>query len=160
MDDAHLSFYREVGMGRIAATTIELPGGFTIPKGTSVIVSSHARLDPNVYPEPNRFDGYRFLHLRQKSPEQERYCQLVSSAKDHMGFGFGKHTCPGRFFAAAEVKIALCHILLKYDIMLVDGIPPKPIQHGFNVGANSTAMLKVRRRKEEIPLLRETSLAA
>jgi cytochrome P450 len=48
-------------------------------------------------------------------PEKEMFRHFVSTSPEHMAFGFGKHSCPGRFFAAIEVKIALCHILLKYD---------------------------------------------
>ncbi|KXJ90272.1 hypothetical protein Micbo1qcDRAFT_164807 [Microdochium bolleyi] len=33
-----------------------------------------------------------------------------------MGFSHGSHACPGRFFAANQLKIALSHIALHYDI--------------------------------------------
>lgn len=51
-----------------------------------------------------------------------------------MGFGFGRHSCPGRFFAANEVKIALCHILLKYDFKLAEAERPEHERVGvFNI---------------------------
>ena len=32
-----------------------------------------------------------------------------------MGFGYGEHACPGRFFASNEMKVALSFLLLNYD---------------------------------------------
>lgn len=34
--------------------------------------------------------------------------------------GHGRHACPGRFFASAELKVVLVHILREYDIKLCD----------------------------------------
>lgn len=33
-----------------------------------------------------------------------------------MPFGYGKHACPGRFFAANEIKVIVINLLRKYDI--------------------------------------------
>ncbi|KAJ1325847.1 tenellin biosynthesis cytochrome P450 monooxygenase [Microdochium nivale] len=41
---------------------------------------------------------------------------LVSTSDKFMGFSHGSHACPGRFFAANQLKIALAHIALHYDI--------------------------------------------
>ena len=38
-----------------------------------------------------------------------------------MGFGYGSHACPGRFFATNAVKICLSELLLRYDIALENG---------------------------------------
>lgn len=138
-------------MGRIAEETVQLQDGTTIPKGTSIMVSSHSMWDENEYSEPHRFDGYRFLKLRQR-PGHENDYQLVSAAPNHMGFGYGKHVCPGRFFAANEVKIALCHMLLKYDFKLVEGDLTQVVSLGFNLFTKPTGKIAIRRRKEEIPL--------
>lgn len=40
---------------------------------------------------------------------------LVTTSPDHLALGHGEHACPGRFFAAIEIKILLCHLLLKYE---------------------------------------------
>lgn len=47
--------------------------------------------------------------------------QLVSATAERLAFGFGKHACPGRFFAAQELKTMLAHVLLKYDIEFIGG---------------------------------------
>ncbi|KAF7596082.1 hypothetical protein BBP40_003344 [Aspergillus hancockii] len=139
------------GMARYAADTIELSDGLTIPKGSRLVVSNMGRLDPSEYPDPERFDPYRFLRLRQL-PGQEKYCQFVSSSPNHLGFGYGQHVCPGRFLASNEIKIILCHILLKYDIKLTQGGRPPIQESGFHIFTDPEWKICIRRRKEEIQL--------
>lgn len=58
-----------------------------------------------------------------------------------------------RFFVANEMKIALCHLLLKYDWRFVPGQKPSPpFEIEANVLFNPSAELQVRRRKEEVDL--------
>ncbi|RSL87603.1 hypothetical protein CEP51_002120 [Fusarium floridanum] len=101
-------------MQRLAVKDVQLSDGTFIPKGTASCVSSHALWDPNVYEAPDTWDGHRFLRQR-KVPGKESSSQLVSTSENHLGFGHGKHACPGRFFAANEIKIALAHLLLEYE---------------------------------------------
>lgn len=114
------------------------------------MVACNQMWDSSVYPEGDKFDGYRFLSLRQ-IPGKETSSQLVATSPEHMGFGHGKHACPGRFFAANEMKIALCHMLLKYDFKAVDECPPV-LKRGVSLLANPTGKVAIRRRKEEIAL--------
>jgi cytochrome P450 len=107
--------------------------------------------DSSVYPDAHKFDGYRFLKIREQAG-QEYAAQLVSTSPEHLGFGYGKAACPGRFFAAKELKITLCHILLKYDIKLATGSHPKAFSQGFFYVADPIAKIAVRRRKAEIDL--------
>ncbi|RHZ62804.1 putative cytochrome P450 monooxygenase [Aspergillus thermomutatus] len=136
-------------MRRVAQDDIKLSDGTLIPKGSDILVSSHKMWDPAVYPNPETFDPYRFLRLRE-TPGHETSAQLVSPSPEHLGFGYGKHACPGRFFAANEVKIALCHILLKYDFKLADGCKPTVRKNGIALNSDPLAKLIVRRRQEEI----------
>lgn len=69
-----------------------------------------------------------------------------------MGFGYGKHACPGRFFAAAEIKTALCHMLLKYDLKPREGPAPRVLSQGMHLYPDPMAAILVRRRKEEIDI--------
>jgi len=45
--------------------------------------------------------------------------QFVSVSPNSLGFGYGRHACPGRFFAANEIKLLLIHAMLTYDMGLV-----------------------------------------
>jgi len=68
-------------------------------------------------------------------------------------FGEGLHACPGRFFAINEVKIALCHMLLKYDWRLIDGEDQPFDFHRQGITMTNPGLkVECRRREEEIPL--------
>ncbi|ETS84951.1 hypothetical protein PFICI_02976 [Pestalotiopsis fici W106-1] len=136
---------------RLCTTDIKLTNGWTIRKGEKIIVSSAHMQDSAYYDDPLEFDGYRFMRMRQ-TPGEENYSHLVSTSEKHIGFGHGQHACPGRFFAANEVKIALCHLLLKYDWKLPDGHDPKVIAAGMALISEPNGRLAVRRRVEEIDL--------
>lgn len=115
------------------------------------MVSGDWMWDPTFYENPDTFDAYRFLKLRQ-TPGRETSSHLVSPSPEHLGFGLGKHACPGRFFAANEIKIALCHILLKYDLKLPENSVPRHRKYGLALQADPEAKIMVRRRREEINL--------
>lgn len=100
------SLTKLASMHRVAMTDVTLSNGTTIKKGEKMGISSHTMWSPQVYEDPDKFDGYRFLE-RRKLPGLEMKSQLVSTSTDHLGFSHGKHACPGRFFAANEVKIAM-----------------------------------------------------
>ena len=138
-----------VSMRREATKPITLPDGTLLPKGATIMVSSHQMWDSSVYPDAHEFDGYRFLKMREQGG-QENTAQLVSTTPSHFGFGHGRLACPGRFFAANELKIALCHVLLKYELKPLEGSQPKVVQHGINLMADLSAKIAIRRRKEEI----------
>lgn len=140
-------------MARVAREDVELHDGKVIPKGDTMLVSCDRMWDEDVYPEPLKFDPYRFAKLRRTDdPKSETAAQLVSPSPEHMAFGFGVHACPGRFFVANEIKIALSHILLKYDIKLADGCEPQDRAFGMRLAADPLAKVSIRRRKEEMSL--------
>ncbi|KAF9887787.1 hypothetical protein FE257_009593 [Aspergillus nanangensis] len=138
-------------MRRFAEADISLSDGKIIPKGTFIFVANNQMWDPEVYADPTTFDPYRFLKLRE-TPGHATSAQLVSPSPAHMGFGFGKHACPGRFFAVNEVKIALCHILLKYEFRLTEGCTPTKMKMGVSLNADPFAKIDIRRREEEVEL--------
>ncbi|RYO93432.1 hypothetical protein DL766_000822 [Monosporascus sp. MC13-8B] len=103
--------------------------------------------------EPQKFDPYRFYKLRTTDmPDpigyktREQY-QFVSVTKESMGFGLGRHACPGRFFAANEIKLILARILLEYDIKMPDGIetPYSNISVGVTNGIDPTKKILLRK---------------
>jgi cytochrome P450 len=138
-------------MRRIVGKDFQLSDGTKIPKDTSLLVAGDWMWDSEFYENPLSFDPYRFLKMRQ-TPGRENHAQLVSSSPEHMGFGFGNHACPGRFFASNEIKIFLCHMLLKYDFKLAEGSDPSPQRYGFSWNANPQAKISIRRRREEVVL--------
>ena len=139
-------------MVRKATGDIRLPSGFQIPKGTRLGVSSRGSRDPNVFPNPDTFDPYRFVRLREQ-PGQENVWQLTTTRPEQIAFGHGLHACPGRFLAANEVKIALCHLLMKHDWRLNNSTGSiKPVTHGIMLDSDPTVKAQVRSRQAEIAL--------
>lgn len=139
-------------MRRQALKDIKLPDGTTMPEGAVLMVSCHQMWDESIYKNAMEFDPYRYLRMREETPDNEKAAQLVSTTPNHMGFGHGKLACPGRFFAASEMKILMCHILLKYDIRPSENSTPQILRHGVNLVADPMAKISIRRRKEEIVL--------
>ncbi|TGJ80424.1 hypothetical protein E0Z10_g8342 [Xylaria hypoxylon] len=136
-------------MHRIALEDITLSDGTVIPKGSKCAVRSTKRLDPNVYDNPAEFDGARFMHMRDVSGKANQ-AHLVTTGTESLGFGHGLHACPGRFFAANELKIALAHLLLKYDLKPTKDYAHKVIELGFDLRVDPTTLILIRRREAEI----------
>ncbi|KAG2420428.1 hypothetical protein HFD88_000040 [Aspergillus terreus] len=142
LDPASLAAFQ-----RITTDGMQLPDGTTIPKGTQLVLANLHMHDASVYPDPELFDGYRFLRMRQ-SPSKIQQAPFTAPSADHLGFGLGKHSCPGRFFAATEIKIMLSHILLKYDFRLPNGQSPEIQNHGFVSVRDPRAAILVRKRRD------------
>lgn len=90
-------------------------------------------MDPETFPDPQNFDPLRFYRLREEQQhidedQQARdehntaQNQLVSVTNTNLVFGYGRHACPGRFFAANELKLIIINIIMNYDIRLEEGV--------------------------------------
>ncbi|KAF4776176.1 cytochrome p450 monooxygenase [Colletotrichum scovillei] len=111
-------------MNRRVEEAMTLSDGTYLPKGTLITVATHNTRDPALWgPEPEKFDGHRFLRMREE-PGQENRWQFVSTSPEFLAFGHGTHACPGRFFASNEMKIVLAHLIMNYDWRIVEGKPP------------------------------------
>ncbi|KAF2452602.1 cytochrome P450 [Lineolata rhizophorae] len=109
-----------------------LSNGQVIPAGVTIEVPAYpVSFDPNIFPECDRFDPLRFYKLRQiarganstgtKAAEAAAQNQFVSVNQSSLTFGYGRHACPGRFFAANEIKMILSVALLGYDVKCAEG---------------------------------------
>jgi cytochrome P450 len=95
-----------------AAPTVREVDGYIIPPGTSFIVDSYAlnvrneawRPDNDAY-RPDRFLGGR--------DSDRRYL--------FWRFGFGPRQCMGRHAADMVIRTALAHLVLNYELGLLDG---------------------------------------
>lgn len=118
--------------------------GLTVPEGAYLSINGFSRhsAPESSYANPRIFDGFRFA--REGGEDQ-----LLSTAPttDFHSFGHGKTTwyemqdfrltmsaplsdfnsSPGRFFATAEIKLMLAHLLIYYDLKLDGDTYPKKI---------------------------------
>ncbi len=71
-------------------------GGFLVEAGNTMIISPYAmHFHPDFWPEPERFDPFRFTF------EQERDRPKFA----YIPFGAGRHLCVGKHFAMMEAQI-------------------------------------------------------
>ncbi|KAJ6468013.1 cytochrome P450 [Mycena vitilis] len=141
------SFIREsqrlTGVGAIAmGRRVVAKDGFSFSDGTKVPYGAYMKVtgepvhhDEENYEHANVFDGFRFSRLRESLSGHANddegsgagffNRQMVSTGVDHLVFGHGRHACPGRFFAATELKAMLAHMLINYDVKAeVEGLRP------------------------------------
>ncbi|KAK1589821.1 cytochrome P450 [Colletotrichum navitas] len=123
---------------------MSLKDGTVLPVGTRIAVAGDGNRDPAVYDRPDEWDAYRFYKMRQTG-DREDMAQLACATVEHAGFGVGKHSCPGRFYAADVMKIVLCHLLMKYDWKTLEGGPETVIM-GWTQMIHPEAKILVRRR--------------
>ncbi|OIW23840.1 cytochrome P450 [Coniochaeta ligniaria NRRL 30616] len=123
--NAMVSFRRKV------LKPITLSSGQVIPAGVMLEVPHYAiSHDEETFPEPEKFDGLRFYRMREQSQtfnkpsaggkatsvEAAAHNLFASVSQNSPTFGYGRHACPGRFFAANEIKMIVSRALLTYDI--------------------------------------------
>ncbi|KAK2036539.1 cytochrome P450 [Colletotrichum somersetense] len=138
-------------MCREVLSEYQLSDGTLLPKGALIGISTNGLWDEENWENAGQFDGYRFLRMREKFGG-ENHWQLATPTKEHLAFGYGKHACPGRLFATQELKIILCHLLLKYDLKMASGEKARVQQSGILLNADGNAKIVIRRRLEQYDL--------
>jgi cytochrome P450 len=140
---------------------ITTPDGLYLPYGSDVTIPTYGiHHDANNYTDPAKFDAFRFVKQRDmigaaaaeecggegdSSHIKKANLGMVNTSAEYQSFGHGRSACPGRFFAAIELKLLLAYMVLNYDIELLKDRP-----EGKWIGLTSLppmkATLKVRRR--------------
>jgi cytochrome P450 len=132
----------------MATSSFTLSDGTYIPRGTSIAVAGEAMaLDSAFYgPDPDKFDGRRFLNADGKpaSPEREFHGIEPGNAM----WGAGRLTCPGRHYASALGKLILVNLLLKYDLSFPPGQveSPRGVQDDGNLVPDMKQMIVLAER--------------
>ncbi|KAF0316260.1 cytochrome P450 [Colletotrichum asianum] len=143
---------------------VTLPNGQTIPTGVILEVPSHAiNYDETIHASPDVFDALRFYKIRKEKEaalkskmsaedafaESTTNNQFASVGDTSLAFGYGRNACPGRFFAANEMKMILATTFLKYDLKMPDGCTEryKNLTFGSQSVPDPTKTIMVRLRK-------------
>jgi cytochrome P450 len=145
----YTSFQRKVLRG------FTLSNGQYIPAGVKIEVASHAVYQDSAnYSNPKPadvFDGYRAYKLRQGGTATDHARnQFVTTNEQNLMFGYGKHACPGRFFAANEIKMILANLILHYDFKNEDGSKERYAQLDMGKQSSPDARKNLLFRKVEI----------
>ncbi|EAU87973.1 cytochrome P450 [Coprinopsis cinerea okayama7 len=143
-----------VSMIRNSRSDFTFSNGVVVPAGFRVAVPADAtHRDPQYYEDPHTFKGFRFVD---ESEDSEGFNldslrnQMVALDTTFLLFGNGRSACPGRFFAVAEIKAMLAHLLMNYDFKLPNDSrePPTPHWLGHTRLPNESAEILFRKRKE------------
>jgi cytochrome P450 len=138
---------------RVMMTDHQCADGTVIPRDAHICMPVNAIQNaPETTPDAAVFDGFRYERLRQR-PGEGHLHQFVSTQANVLNFGHGKHACPGRFFAALEIKNILVRLLMDYDWKLPhgQGRPENLTAHEF-IFPNPDAVLLMRKRPVELRL--------
>ncbi len=158
-----------------AAGGVTTPEGWHLPQGSMIATHSWGNHnDENIYPEADRYKPFRFVELRDNIPDtptsaeqadkekaylDKAHLSFIATSPSYLGFGHGRHACPGRFFASQELKLLLAYVLTRYEIQMVmegglggnwngKGVRPECFWMGPNHVPPTGAKVRVRRRKE------------
>lgn len=101
-----------------------------IPAGVRVGIPSQAiHHDPAYHEDPMKFDAFRFSRPFESPGSKGRQADgqrsSVDCDKTFLTYGYGKHACPGRWFASQLMKQALAYMLHHYDVECVGKRPEK-----------------------------------
>ena len=104
------------GIPRLASEDFEFHGYF-IRKGTSIYPSIYTmHYDPEVFPEPEKFQPERFLSQDAKH---------VLKNDSLIPFSVGRRACPGESFARDQLFLFITSLVQNFDIVAEPG-KPKP----------------------------------
>ncbi|TGJ85026.1 hypothetical protein E0Z10_g3717 [Xylaria hypoxylon] len=138
--------------------------GFHIPAKTQIGVPTQAiSMDPEIYTNPKDFDGFRFSNLRdhieiregndnnKKAAEMGKLA-YASSNHESMAFGYGRHACPGRWFAGNEIKMIMVYLLENYEFQFPGGKSglenrPPSMNYETQYLPNTQATVEFRKRR-------------
>lgn len=128
--------------------------GYYIPQGTNILSNSWAiNLNSDYYPEPHRFDPFRFLsqytsasgslpyllEYYERNKSNRKGSKQHPSRDGHSSFGWGRRICPGAGLAQNSLFIAIAKLLWAYDILPIteeDGSTRKYDTFAYTQGFN------------------------
>ncbi|KAF4619932.1 hypothetical protein D9613_004667 [Agrocybe pediades] len=146
------SFFREtqrvnglglVLMSRCVMKDFTFSDGTIVPAGSHLCVNSWGNhRDEQYYPSADAFDGFRFA--KEDGVDQQL---LATPTLEYNAFGHGRPACPGRFFAVAELKMMLAHVLMTYNFELAQGSKHEMKWLESKVIPDKSIMMRFRKRR-------------
>ncbi|MCJ1376819.1 hypothetical protein MMC20_008064 [Loxospora ochrophaea] len=107
--------------------------------------------DPQYYPDPQHFDGFRFARAESQAggSSSAGKTKLTDITHDWPIWGSSKLPCAGRFYTVMVLKLIITHFLLHHDCSFPAGQPLQPrVWRTWSVPSQKTVLLL---RKRAIP---------
>ncbi|KAJ3543507.1 hypothetical protein NM688_g5847 [Phlebia brevispora] len=137
-----------ISVMRKAMQDLKFSDGTFIPAGTLMVAAATAiHMDEENYMDPDVFNPWRFSDMREEDGSALKH-QFVNTSLDYVSFGHGKHACPGRFFAANELKAMMAHVVVNYDVKFKhEGVRPQNKWLALTVVPDPTAEVLFRKHR-------------
>ena len=145
-----LHIFLAVAMTRKTLKEFTFSNGVKVPPDVNIVISSMLHRDPEVFEDPSKFDGFRFIKMKERAAMKGypgKKFDMVTIGTHSLAFGHGRTACPGRFLAASELKMMLAYVVVTYDVKLADGVRPPDLYVIHNCVPNRTAEVLFRRRR-------------
>ncbi|PKY07894.1 cytochrome P450 [Aspergillus campestris IBT 28561] len=108
---------------KVLVEGIKTEDGIELPKGAYVsFLGRPLQCKTEDFGDPIIYDPFRFSLIREKAPKDTKgrssasNLSFVSTSPEHLPFGHGGHSCPGRFLVDVEVKMIVAYLLRNYDV--------------------------------------------
>lgn len=115
---------------RISQEPVTLHDGFALKRGTRIVFPAQSiHHDSANYQNAHEFVPFRFAGSGPCSCESDGLhkdrgrLKADSPDEKYLPFGYGRQSCPGRFYAIKVVKLILGRLIYEYDIKWA-GVPP------------------------------------
>lgn len=141
-ESQRLTPFSLINIGRSVRQRVTFDDGFTLEPGTQVVFPAYyAHTDPKRYPDPDTFQPYRFLNSNKEGCES-----FVTVNTGFLNFGIGQHACPGRHYAALQIKTILIDLLRNYDMRFVpEAGRPELLARNMSIVPDPQAKIQMRR---------------
>ncbi|CUA72666.1 hypothetical protein RSOLAG22IIIB_04986 [Rhizoctonia solani] len=100
---------------RVVSGDVDIEGKKISNGSFLVYLAGETHSNPDIYPNPNKFDPSRYAAGQDKSQTHA-----------YLGWGAGRHPCLGKHFAQYEVKVICALFLTVYNYEVVDASGRKP----------------------------------
>lgn len=130
-----------LGLKRLFKQSYTFSNGLHVREGSYVCLPTFAiENDPQHTNNPETFDGLRAYWQKQQEIsggqlDTKNAAKYDFSSPDHtvLNFGYGKTSCPGRFFASLIIKIFFVKLLTEYEFSFLPntGRPKNLMVHEF-----------------------------
>lgn len=123
-------------IGRELLENVEI-NGCKVPRGTAVVVILYnVHRNPEVYPDPERFDPERFSenHAHKRGPY------------DYVPFSAGARNCIGQKYALLEMKVMLVKLLAAYRFLPGKSTDSIRVQGDFVLRPSGYMALRIEKR--------------
>lgn len=108
-----------VSIQRKVLLPFQLPSGGIIPAGNLIAVPQQAVLmNENFYPTPDHFDPYRYSPNKNRKEYQGFTTRFTDVSLAYPFWGSPRKPCPGRWYVADTLKLALIHLINNYEFKL------------------------------------------